>query len=151
MLCCHKLFSFLSYSVFNLLFPSLSQLGSAPSWRQLVYFTTYLSPLSTVFLIFFQNFFYFFKIFYSFRFASRTACLYYHFIFPLSTVFSTFFDFFEKILKFYALTRVRVTFSPLISTSLVKPSLLPSIISSAKTSSLKLARANASPAFPSAI
>ena len=84
--------------LFLIYFTQAFQLGATPSRRQLVYHTTYLLALSTVFLIFFKLFL---KIFFQLQpyvlsiltlsTAPRTACLSYHFISPLSTLFLDFF------------------------------------------------------------
>ena len=147
--------SFLSYSIFNLHLPSYSS-GLPLPRRQLVYITTNRFPLSSIFSNFFKNFLIFFKFFIfacHFRNSLYILPLSFSFVKRFFALFLNFLNFFQKKCYFDVLTKLKTTFSPLISTSFVISAFAapPSLTEIAKTSSWKAADESASLDFPSAI
>ena len=88
--CLSNKISFLSYSIFNLLFHEPQLAASAFRGESLSIIPHSPHLCQAFFKTFFIFFIFFLKVFY-FRSSSRTACLYYHIIFLLSTLFLYFF------------------------------------------------------------
>ena len=85
----------------------LKQATACTAWlppRQLVYNTTTLFPLSTIFLHFFKVFLKNFSTIF-FRSPALTACLSYHIFYPLSTIFLRLFESFSIFHIFYSFLR----------------------------------------------